>query len=175
MASEKSLVPVERIETAILFIRGQKVMLDSDLAEIYGVPTKRLNEQVKRNAERFPSDFMFQLTEDEFEKLRSQFATTKLTMRRNPPYAFTEHGAVMLANVLNSQTAISASVQVVRAFIRLREMLVSHKDLARRLDSLEAKYDKQFRVVFDAIRELMTPVDKEQRRIGFRKDKEEKK
>jgi len=169
MSDKKSLVPVERIERMVLFLRNQKVMLDFDLADVYGVSTKRLNEQVRRNIERFPADFMFQLTEQEFENLRSQIATAKLAMRRNPPYAFTEHGAVMLANVLNSQTAIDASVQVVRVFIQLREMLASHKELSRRLDELEKKYDSQFQAVFEAIRELMTPPEKEQKRIGFRK------
>ncbi|MCX6647559.1 MAG: ORF6N domain-containing protein [bacterium] len=169
MDEPESLVPVERIERMILFLRNRKVMLDFDLADLYGVTTKRLNEQVRRNIDRFPADFMFLLTEKEFEKLRSQFATAKLSMRRNPPYAFTEHGAVMLANVLNSQTAIMASVQVVRVFIHLREIAVSNREFARKLASLEKKYDTQFKVVFDALRGLMTPAEKEKRRIGFRK------
>jgi len=170
MSDKKSLVPLERIERIILIIRGQKVMLDSDLAELYGVSTRRLNEQTKRNIERFPDDFMFQLTEEEWENLRSQNATSRSWGgRRYPPYAFTEHGAVMLANVLKSDTAVNASIQVVRAFIRLREMLVSNKEMARRLDELEKKYDAQFQVVFQAIRELMEPPEKERRRIGFRK------
>jgi hypothetical protein len=170
MTDKHSIIPVERIERSILFLQGHKVMLDSDLAELYGVTTKRLNEQVKRNKDRFPRDFMFQLTEEEFALLRSQFATTSLTKRRTPPYVFTEHGAVMLASVLNSDIAVSASVQVVRVFVRLRRILESHEVLARKLSELEKKYDAQFRVVFDAIRQLMEPPEKEQRRIGFRAD-----
>ena len=170
---KKSLVPIERIEKSILLIRGRKVMLDADLADIYGVTTKRLNEQVKRNIDRFPEDFMFQLAEEEFGLLRSQIATTKFSKRRNSPYAFTEHGAVMLASVLNTPVAINASIQVVRAFVRLREMLVAHKDLARKLDAMEKKYDGQFAVVFDAIRQLMAPTPKDAKHIGF-KHKEDK-
>jgi len=145
-------------------------MLDADLAELYGVTTKRLNEQVKRNASRFPGDFMFQLTPDETRILRSQFATSRSGWggRRALPYAFTEHGAVMLASVLNSPTAVDASVQVVRAFVRLREILATHKDLARKLEDLEKKYDARFRVVFDAIRKLMAPPERPRRQIGFR-------
>jgi hypothetical protein len=163
----QTLIPSERIEQAILLIRGHKVMLDADLAAIYGVTTKRLNEQFKRNRQRFPADFAFQLTSDEFENLRSQFATSSWGGRRYPPIAFTEHGAVMLASILNSPSAITTSVQVVRAFIRLRELLASHKDLSRRLDELEAKYDKQFTVVFDAIRQLMAPAKHKPREIGY--------
>ncbi len=144
-------------------------MLDEDLAEIYGVTTKRLNEQVKRNKDRFPEDFMFRLTVEEFAALRSQFATSRWGGRRYPPNAFTEHGAVMLASVLNSPIAVEASIQVVRAFVRLRELLTSHKELARKLADLERKYDQQFQVVFDAIRKLMEPPpEKEKRRIGFK-------
>jgi phage regulator Rha-like protein len=129
-------------------------MLDSDLAAIYGVTTKRMNEQVKRNIERFPKDFMFQLSLEEVEILRSHIATSKGGRggRRYAPYVFTEHGAVMLANVLRSSTAVQASIQVVRAFVNLRGMLVSHKVLATRLDAIEKKYNKQFAVVFQAIR-----------------------
>lgn len=144
-------------------------MLDSDLAELYGVTTGRLNEQVSRNRERFPSDFAFQLTQQEFARLMSQIAISKKGRggRRKLPYAFTEHGAVMLASVLNSPIAVQASIQVVRAFIRLRELLVSHKELAKRLDELEAKYDKQFAAVFEAIRQLMTPPNEPRREFGF--------
>jgi len=162
-------IPVERIEQAILLIRGQKVMLDADLAKLYATTTKRLNEQVKRNRDRFPDDFMFQLTKEEWGSLRSQTATSKTGRggRRVPPYAFTEHGAIMAANVLNSARAVQASIQVVRAFIRLRELLASHKELARRLDALEQRYDGQFKVVFDAIRKLMTPPEPRVPRMGF--------
>jgi len=134
-------------------------MLDSDLAELYGTSTKRLNEQVSRNNDRFPIDFMFRLSLEEWDSLRSQNATSKPGRggRRVPPFVFTEHGAIMAANVLNSPRAVHASIQVVRAFVRLRDLLTSNKELARRLDALEQKYDGQFRVVFDAIRKLMTP------------------
>ena len=164
------LIPMERIEKAILFIRGEKVMLDRELAELYGVETKALNQAVKRNMERFPPDFMFRLTLAEVDELnRSQFVTSSQKHRdpRFPPYAFTEHGALMLANVLNSERAAQTSVQVVRAFVRLREMLASNAELARKLEALEKKYDAQFKVVFDAIRQLMSPPAKPKREIGF--------
>jgi phage regulator Rha-like protein len=162
------LVPDERIEQGILLIRDQKVMLDEDLAEIYGVTTKRLNEQVKRNLDRFPADFMFQLSKEEYAQLRSQFATSRWGGRRYPPFAFTEHGTVMLASVLNSPVAVQASIQVVRAFIRLREIMATHKELARKLSALEKKYDERFQVVFEAIRKLMeSPSGKPKRKIGF--------
>jgi len=153
-------------------VRGQKVLIDADLAELYGVPTKRLNEQVRRNAGRFPEDFCFQLTAEESAALRSQFATSNSVGgrggRRYPALAFTEHGAIMAANVMNSPRAVEMSVHVVRAFVRLREMLASHKELAKRLDELEARYDGQFKVVFDAIRQLMSPLEPQPRRkIGF--------
>jgi phage regulator Rha-like protein len=169
MDGQTSLIPVERIEKAILSIRGEKVMLDSDLAELYGVETKRLNEQVRRNFHRFPRDFMFQLTAEEAESLRSQIATSNEGRggRRYLPYAFTEHGALMLANVLNSERAAQTSVQVVRAFVRLRQMLSSNAELARKLAALENKYDAQFKVVFDAIRQLMSPPEPKRREIGF--------
>jgi hypothetical protein len=162
-----------QVERRILFIRGQKVLLDADLAELYEVPTKRLNEQVRRNRKRFPEDFVFQLTREEFEGLRSQFATSSLHGgRRYLPFAFTEHGALMAANVLNNARAIRMSVEVVRAFVRLREMLLSNAELARKLDALERKYDEQFRVVFEAIRELMSCEEAPKRRIGFKQDDE---
>ena len=165
----RSVVPVEAIERKILLIRGRKVMLDSDLAKLYGVPTFRFNEQVRRNLKRFPEDFMFQLTKDEHRSLISQFAISKIGRggRRFLPYVFTEHGALMAANVLKSEKAIEASIYVVRAFAKLREMIASHKDLARRLAELEKKYDAQFKVVFDAIRQLMEPAKPKPRRIGF--------
>jgi hypothetical protein len=165
-----ALVPVERVERRILFIRGEKVILDADLAELYGVTTKRLNEQVRRNRDRFPPDFMFQLTEEEFAILRSQFATSRSGWggRRYPPFVFTEHGAIMAANILNSPQAIAASVTVVRAFVRLRQMLASHADLARKLEDLEKRYDSQLKQVFTAIRALMaSPGDPSNKRIGY--------
>jgi hypothetical protein len=170
MDGQISLVPMERIERAILFIRGEKVMLDSDLAEIYGVETKALNQAVKRNASRFPVDFMFRLTTTEVVELNRSQIVTGSQKHRDPrfhPYAFTEHGALMLANVLNSESASNTSVQVVRAFVKLRQMLSSNAELARKLESLEKKYDAQFKVVFDAIRQLMSPPAKPKREIGF--------
>lgn len=145
-------------------------MLDADLARLYGVTTARLNEQVKRNRDRFPADFMFQLTPAEFAGLKSQIAISNRGRggRRKRPYAFTEHGAVMLASVLNTPIAVEASIMVVRAFVQLRSMLAAHEELARKLDALERKYDTQFRVVFDAIRELMPPSGTPKpKRIGF--------
>jgi len=138
MGQSANLIPLERIERAILLIRGEKVMLDSDLAELYGVDTRRLNEQVRRNLNRFPRDFMFRLTPAEYKNLRSQIATSSSHGgRRYLPYAFTEHGALMLANVLNSERAAQTSVQVVRAFVRLRQMLASNAELSRKLEALE--------------------------------------
>jgi len=172
--SSPLLVPVERIERSILIVRGHKVILDADLAAIYGVTTARLNQQVRRNIQRFPADFAFLLSKNEFADLKLHFATSSSGWggRRKPPFAFTEHGAVMAASVLNTPIAVEASVEVVRTFVRLRQMLASHKTLARRLDELERKYDAQFKVVFDAIRQLMrppTPAEKK-RRIGFAAD-----
>ncbi len=163
-----SLVPVERIERAILSIRGEKVMLDSDLAELYGVGTKALNQAVKRNLDRFPPDFMFQLTITEKNEVVTN-CDHLIQLRYSPhlPYAFTEHGALMLANVLNSERAAQTSVMVVRAFVRLRQMLSSNTELARKLEALEKKYDRQFKIVFDAIRRLMSPPEPKHREIGF--------
>jgi phage regulator Rha-like protein len=172
-ATSSLAVPAERIERRILLIRGHKVMLDSDLAELYQVSTKRLNEQVKRNRGRFPEDFMFQLTLEEAQSLRSQVATSNRARggRRYFPYAFTEHGAVMLASILKSSVAVQASVEVVRAFIRLREMLAAHKELATKLAELEARieaHDENITALFEVIRQLMEPPEKPRPRIGFR-------
>lgn len=170
MADKQSLVPAERIERAILLIRGHKVMLDADLADLYGVSVGRLNEAVKRNRVRFPDDFMFQLTRGEFTDLKSQFAisSSRWGGRRHPPYAFTEQGVAMLSSVLRSKRAVRVNVEIMRAFVRLRQMLASHKELARKLEALEKRYDAQFKVVFDAIRELMAPSEPPpRRRIGF--------
>lgn len=167
--SGKGLIPARPIERTILIIRGERVMLDADLAYLYGVPTKRLNEQVKRNQERFPADFTFRLTpEEKAEVVAICDHLRKLKFSPNLPYAFTEHGALMLASVLKSATAIAMSIEVVRVFIRLRAMIASNRDLAKRLDALEAKYDSQFKDVFDAIRKLMEPPPERPRpRIGF--------
>jgi len=161
--------PVERIERSILLIRGHKVMLDADLAVLYAVSTKRLNEQVRRNRSRFPGDFMFQLTGEEVRSLRSQFATSKKGRggRRYAPLVFTEQGIAMLSTVLNSERAIQVNIEIMRAFVRLREMIATHKDLARKLEALEKKYDAHFKVVFDAIRELMARPEPNKRKIGF--------
>jgi ORF6N domain len=144
-------------------------MLDADLAVLYGVSTKRLNEQVRRNRSRFPDDFMFQLTREEVRSLRSQIATSKQGRggRRYAPLVFTEQGIAMLSTVLNSERAIQVNIEIMRALVRLREMIATHKDLARKLEALERRYDAQFKVVFDAIRELMAPPESKKRKIGF--------
>lgn len=170
MAGSTEVIPAERIERSILLIRGQKVMLDSDLAELYGVATRVLVQAVQRNRERFPEDFMFQLTKEEFDNLRSQSVISSPGWggRRYPPYAFTEQGVAMLSSVLRSKRAVLVNIEIMRAFVRLRQMLASHAELARRLDALEKKYDAQFRVVFDAIRKLMALPEPKRRPIGFR-------
>ncbi len=172
MSKPTSLIPVERIERAILLIRGQKVMLDQDLASLYEVETKSLIRAVKRNIERFPDDFTFQLSTEEFERLRCQFGSSYLCRGRGGrlylPYAFTEQGVAMLSSVLRSPRAGAVNVESMRAFVRLWRMLASHADLAAKLEALERKYDAQFKVVFDAIRQLMSPPEsKPRRRIGF--------
>jgi phage regulator Rha-like protein len=164
--------PIFSVESRILFLRHQKVILDSDLAELYGVPAKRLNEQVKRNHERFPADFMFQLTGKEEQILRSQFATSKKGRggRRYPPYAFTEHGAIMAATVLNTKQAIQMSVFVVRAFVRVREMLATNQQFAAKVDELERRlttHDSTIQEIIEAIKELMVPEETPRRKMGF--------
>lgn len=178
MKSRLSLISTEQIQKHILLIRNQRVMLDSDLAKLYGVSTKRLNEQFKRNSRRFPEDFSFRLNRDEFEALRSQFATSKLGSggRRYLPYCFTEHGAVMLANVLNSKRAIVMSIYVVRAFIRLREFLAKHKEITLKLQELENRisvHDRSIKELFEAIRQLIAPPVVKSRKIGFRTGSDE--
>jgi hypothetical protein len=159
----------EQVERNILLIRGHRVMLDTDLATLYRVPTKVLNQAVKRNTTRFPVDFMFQLTNEETTALRSQFVTSKSRGgRQYRPYAFTEQGVAMLSSVLHSERAIQVNIAIMRAFVQLREMIGSNKILARRLNELEKKYDSQFRVVFEAIRELMAEPQSKVRRIGFK-------
>jgi hypothetical protein len=168
MATKDMVIPAERITRAILLIRGQKVILDSDLAALYGVQTKELNRAVKRNLERFPHDFMFQLTSDEVDRLRCQIGTSNRGGRRYSPYAFTEQGVAMLSSVLHSKRAVRVNIEIMRAFVQLRQLLSTHVDLARKLATLESKYDAQFKVVFDAIRELMAPLEPPgKRRIGF--------
>ncbi len=166
----ESLVPLERIEKRIFVFRGHKVMLDSDLADLYGGSTKRLNEQVRRNIKRFPADFMIQLTDEEANALRSQIVTLKPGRgkhRKYLPYAFTEQGVAMLSSILNSERAILVNIEIMRAFIRLRAMAFSYKELARKVEALEKNYDAQFKAVFDAIRKLMEPVERPTPRIGF--------
>jgi len=161
------MVPLERIERLIFVIRGQRIMLDADLAELYGVETKVLNRAFARNRERFPADFAFQLTVAEFNDLRCQFGTSRWGGRRYRPYAFTEQGVAMLSGVLHSRRAIQVNVAIMRTFVRLRQMLASNARLARHLQELEKKYDHQFKIVFDALRELMAPQPTKKRRIGF--------
>lgn len=175
LATKREIVVVEEIVNRIHTVRGQKVMLDKDLAELYGVEVKRLNEQVRRNSDRFPSEFMFQLTKREFEVLKSQIATSKgRGGRRYLPYVFTEHGAIMLATVLNTPAAVAMSIQVVKAFVLMRRMIGAVSNLSRKLDALERKmveHDRKFAVVFEAIRELMEPPPAEPKeRIGFHRN-----
>jgi hypothetical protein len=183
MSNAQSLIPVERIERSILLLRGQKVMLDIDLASLYGVEARTLNQAVKRNQDRFPDDFMFQLTWEESDILRSQFATSSspdtgclrsqiVILKQGKhlkyrPYAFTEQGVAMLSSVLRSPRAVAVNIEIMRAFVRLRQMLLSHAELARKIHSLEKKYDGQFKVVFDALRQLTQPPAKPKRPIGF--------
>lgn len=172
---EKISVDLLRVERSIRMIRQDRVILDEDLAELYGVEVKRLNEQVRRNLDRFPADFMFQLTNQEFKDLKSQFATSSLWGgRRTPPYAFSEQGVSMLSSVLHSPRAVQVNIEIMRTFVRLRRMLASHAELADKLAQMEQKYDAQFRVVFDAIRQLMQPLPSNGEGIGFKvKDGEE--
>jgi hypothetical protein len=168
-------LPVEAVRGEIYLIRGQKVLLDEDLAELYGVETKRLNEQVRRNISRFPDDFMFQLNADENASLRSQFATLKTGRgghRKYLPSVFTEQGVAMLSSVLNSERAVQVNITIMRAFVQMREFAASNRILTRRLDDLEKKYDSQFKAVFDAIRQLTAPPVKGKKQIGFRVGKE---
>ncbi|OYD16057.1 DNA-binding protein [candidate division WOR-3 bacterium JGI_Cruoil_03_44_89] len=142
-------------------------MLDRDLAELYGVPTKRLNEQVKRNKKRFPKDFMFQLNKEEFDILKSHFATSSWVGVRKLPNAFTENGVAMLSSVLNSDTAIQVNIQIMRVFNKMREMAIGYAELKRRIDQLEERYDKHFKIIFDAIKKLISPPKKPIKKIGF--------
>lgn len=168
MSNGKSLIPMERITRSILLIRGRQAILDVDLATLYEVETRVLIQAVKRNIDRFPEDFMFQLTKEEFDDLRSQSVTSSWGGRRYPPYAFTEQGVAMLSGVLRSERAIQVNIEIMRAFVELRQILAGNADLARKLAALERRYDDQFKVVFDAIRALMEPPQpKKQRSIGF--------
>jgi hypothetical protein len=169
---KKGIVPAEKIDRAIIFLRNKRVMLDADLALVFGTTTKRLNEQVKINIDRFPRDFLFQLNEEEKEWVVANCDHLRqLKFSSVQPYAFTEHGAIMAAMVLNTAVAAEASVAVIRAFVKLREVLLQNKDLAKRVDEMEAKYDQHFKIVFDAIRQLMQLPLKETKRIrvGYRR------
>ena len=168
MAIHTALVTIEHIEQWIFLIRGKKVMLDFHLAELYGVETKALKRAVRRNQERFPEDFCFELTGEELENLRYQFGTSSWGGQRYVPYVFTEQGVAMLSSVLRSKRAVQVNIDIMRAFVRLREILAAHKELAGKLDELEKKYDKQFAIVFDAIRQLMTTPEKPKKQIGFK-------
>jgi hypothetical protein len=174
--AKEPLIPAERIEKSILLFRGHKVLLDRDLADLYGVSTGRLNEQVRRNLRRFPHDFMFQLSREEFENWKSQFARSNPAVRmgmRKRPFAFTEQGVAMLSTVLHSHRAIDVNIAIMRAFVRVREILSTHNDHAQKLDDLEKKYDDQFQVVFEAIRQLMIPPPSPRKgKIGFAREKE---
>lgn len=173
MAEGQSLIPAERIERAIVALRGQRVMLSPELAKLYGVAPKVLIQAVKRNIARFPADFMFQLDAAEFANLKSQIVTSSWGGVRTPPYAFTEQGVAMLSSVLRSERAVRVNIEIVRAFVRMRQLLAANADLARRLAALEQKYDAQFKVVFDAIRDLMAPPPEEPKRgkFGFARDR----
>jgi hypothetical protein len=166
--AKRSPVPMERIEGAILILRGPKVILDKDLAALYGVATGNLNKAVNRNLERFPDDFMLRVTEAEFNDLKFHFGTSRWGGTRKLPRAFTEQGVAMLSSVLRSSRAALVNIEIMRAFVRLRRMLSSHAHLARKLEELEKRYDSQFKLVFDAIRQLMAPPEKARRSIGFR-------
>jgi len=173
MADKRPLLASQRIERAIVLVRAQKVLLDADLAVLYNVSVKRLNEQVRRNSKRFPADFAFQLTPLEYESLRSQIATLKQGRgqhRKYLPFAFTEQGVAMLSSVLNSDRAVEVNIQIMRAFVRLREFLATHRELADKLKELESKlgaHDQQIQVIFRAIQQLMAPAKTKRRPIGF--------
>jgi len=170
MNGNDMLIPLERIQGAIIQMRGERVMLDNDLASLYGVETRVLVQALKRNIERFPEDFMFQLTAEEYAFLRSQTVTLKGGRGRHRkylPYAFTEQGVAMLSSVLRSKQAVQVNIEIMRTFVKLRAMTAGHKALARQLNKLEQKYDKQFAVVFDAIREMMNPPQGKKQPIGF--------
>lgn len=165
---KKILVPQDTIEQKIILIRGHKVMLDKELAVLYGVATRNLNKAVTRNIERFPEDFMFRLTKQEFDNLMFHFGTSSWGGTRKRPRAFTEHGILMLSSVLKSKRATQVNVQIMRTFVKIRRMLASHKELLTKIENMEKRYDAQFKVVFKALEELMTPPEKPKRRIGFR-------
>jgi ORF6N domain-containing protein len=168
MPKTPTVLPAKRIERAILVLRGERVMLDVDIALLYGVETRALVQAAKRNRERFPSDFMFQLTPEEIENLRSQSVISSWGGRRYRPYAFTEQGVAMLSSVLRSERAVRVNIEIMRAFVRLRQVMSTQGDLIQRLNEMEQRYDAQFKAVFDALRQLMAPAGAAPRRIGFK-------
>jgi hypothetical protein len=173
MTEGQSLEPAERVGRAIRLIRGEKVILDADLAELYGVATRVLVQAVKRNPERFPEDFLFQLTAEEFTVLRSQHVTSRgWGGRRYPPYAFTEQGVAMLSGVLRSPRAVRVNIEIMRAFVKMRRLLASHARLEKKLLELEEKYDGQFAMVFEALKQLMSLPEPKRLRIGFRREED---
>jgi hypothetical protein len=166
----RAMIPQEKIESRIFLVRGKRIMLDSDLANLYGVPTKSLNLAVKRNIERFPEDFMFQINKDEYDSLRFQFETSKRGGRRYLPYVFTENGVAMLSSVLKSKTAVRVNIQIMRTFTKLREFLLTHKEFAQKLNQLERKYewhDRQIQAIFERMKEFSTPKEKQTKIKGF--------
>jgi hypothetical protein len=164
------IVKISAIRSLIFELRGEKVMFDFDLAELYGIETKYLKRAVRRNPDRFPADFMFELTKEEFENLRSQIGTSSWGGTRYPPMAFTEQGVAMLSSVLNSERAVKVNVAIMRTFVALRKMIASHADLVRKIEAMEKKYDGQFAMVVKAIKELMAPPEKQTKQIGFDKE-----
>jgi len=175
MSKQQSLIPDEIITNKIFFFRNQKVMIDSDLAELYGVATKVLNQSVKRNIDRFPKDFMFQLTDQEFSDLKSQVVTSSWGGRRTLPYVFTEQGVAMLSSIINSETAIRVNIQIIRIFTRMRELLLTNKDILLKLEKLERtamSHDEELKLIFKYLRELLNPPDEPRKKIGFKSGKE---
>ena len=173
---EKSIIPDEVVITKIYQVRGQKVMLDRDLAELYGVETKRLKEQVRRNIDRFPEDFMFEMTKEELENWRSQFATSnkEIMGMRRPPFVFTEHGVLMLSGVLNSERAVQVNIQIMRIFTKMREVLLTHKDLLLKMEQIEKKVagqDEKIKLIFDYLKKFIQQQKKPRKQIGFKKEK----
>ena len=162
-----NLIPIEAISSKIYFVRKHRVMLDRDLAELYGVETSQLKRAVKRNIDRFPPDFMFELTKEELEDWRCQFGTSSWGGTRYPPMAFTEQGVAMLSGVLSSKRAIKVNIQIMRTFTKLRQMMATHKSLKKKIEDMEKKYDENFQIVFEAIKQLLETEEKPKRKIGF--------
>lgn len=166
------IIPQEVVESKILIIRGKKVMLDKDLAVLYGVETFNLNKAVKRNLDRFPADFMFQLNNEEFKNLIFHFGISSWGGTRKLPYAFTENGVAMLSSVLKSKRAVHVNIQIMRTFTKIREFLATHQELQKKMDEMEKKYDNKFKIVFEVIKQLLTPPETKKRKIGFGREKE---